>query len=175
MAKINLQFHSLPQELIAFIKECYEEDKIFAVALIYFPVFKILKIEDFESLNLVKRIDRICFSLSEVDTSSNNILNFYEENPDCLSFTIGKYNKTCLFESEVVANTNNLDALKIWRKYIDGLKAITLEGALVVSPYTGSREFYKNHRYTQSVKQIADEGVTIKAGSGDNYFILGCE
>jgi hypothetical protein len=172
MAKINVQFHGLPKELIEFAETCAIEHKLFSVGMVFSPNFKATKIEDYSSLQDTENIDRICLSITKPDLSAKSVLEFSKKNPDCLSVTIGKYENEGLVESGIGAQTDNKDALKIWRKIVKKLKELTLEGAWVVNPHNNAKEFYKSHRYTEAAKKVADEGVTIKPLAGWNYFIL---
>jgi len=172
MAKINVQFHGLPGELVEFAKVCAIENKLFSVGMVFSPGFKVNIIEDYDAVQNTEKIDRICLCINKPDLSAKSVLEFSRKNLDCLSISIGKYDDEGLVESGLGANTDNKDALKIWRKIVKQLKEITLEGAWVVNPYTNAKEFYKNHRYTAAAKKIADEGVTIRAIAGWNYFIL---
>ena len=172
MAKINVQFHGLPGELIEFAKVCATENKLFSVGMVFSPDFKANVIEDYAALQNIEKIDRICLCRTKPDLSAKSVLEFSRINPDCFSLSIGKYDDEGLVESWIGANTDNNDDLKIWRKIVKQLKEITLEGAWVVNPHTNAKEFYKNHRYTKAAKKIADEGVAIKPLAGWNYFIL---
>lgn len=175
MAKINLQFHCLPKELIEFAEACAIEHKLFCVGMIFFPDFKTTKIENYGSLQDVETFDRICLCVTEPDLLAKSALEFSRKNPDCLSLSIGKHNNEGLGESGIGAQTDNNEALKIWRKIAKKWKNITLLGAWVVSPHTCAKSFYKNHRYTEAAKKLSDEGVTIKPIAGWNYFVLGSE
>lgn len=173
MAKINLQFHGLPEEMIKFAEECAIEYKLFSVEIAFSPDFKANLINDYGSLQDVEKINRICLCITEPDCSVKSVLEFSKKNPDCLSLSIGKHDDEGLVESVLGAQTENKNALKVWRKIVKQLKATTLEGAWVVNPHTNAKEFYKNHRYTEAAKKVADEGVAIKPFAGWNYFILG--
>lgn len=175
MAKINVQFHGLPKELVAFAEACAIEYKLFSVGMVFFPDFKATKIEDFNDLQDAENINRICLSITKPDLSAKSALEFSRKNPDSLSLSIGKYNKEGLGESGLGAQTDNEEALKTWKKIVKKLKSITSVGAWAVSPHTGAKIFNKNHRYTEAAKKIADKGVTIKPIAGGNYFILGSD
>lgn len=172
MAKINVQFHGLPKELIEFVKACAIEHKLISVGMIFFPDFKTYKIGDYSALQDIEKINRICLSITEPDLSAKSVVEFSRKNPDCLSLSIGKYDNEGLGESGLGAQTDNKEALKIWRQIVKKLKAITLAGAWVVSPHTGAKTFNKNHRYTEAAKKVADEGITIKPIAGWNHFLL---
>jgi hypothetical protein len=173
MAKINVQFHCLPNELVEFAETCAIEHKLFSVGLVFFPDFKATKIENYSSMQDAEKINRICLSVSEPNLSAKSVLEFSRKNPDCLSLSIGKHDKEGLVESGIGAQTDNKDALKIWRKIVKKFKTLTMEGAWVINPNNNAKEFYKNHRYTEAAKKAAEGGVTIKPMAGWNYFILG--
>ncbi len=175
MAKISVQFHGLPQEIIEFTGTFATEHKLFAVTLVFFPDFKANIVEDFSLLKDIENINRICLSVTEPVLSANNGVAFSRNNPDCLSITIGKYDGEGLVESLVGAQTENKNALKIWRKIVKKIHAFTLEGAWVVNPHKNTKSFYKKHRYTEAAKNIAHLGVKMKPTAGWNYFIFGTE
>ncbi len=172
MAKINVQFHGLPKEIVEFAEACATEHKLFLVGLVFFPIFKANLIETYGALEDIESINRICLCHIQPDLSAKSALAFSRKNPDCLSLSIGKFDNEGLGESGLGAQTENKDALMIWRKIVKRLKTQTLEGAWAVSPHTGAKTFSKKHRYTTAAKKVADEGVTIKPIAGWNYFIL---
>lgn len=175
MAKINVQFHGLPQEIVEFSEACAIEHKLFSVSMVFFPDFKANIIEGYSSLKDIEKINRICLCNIKPDLSANSALEFSRKNPDCLSLSIGKYDNKGLVESGLGAQTENKTALKIWRKIVKKLNAFTTEGVWVVSPHTGAKTFNKKHRYTEAAKKIADDGVKIKPIAGWNHLILGSE
>jgi hypothetical protein len=178
MAKMSLQFHGLPVEIIEFAEGCMKEFNLQVAAMKFFPNFQIMlanssSIKD--CLDELDKIDRICFLNNEPNLSVGSAQEFMEKNPDSLALTIGGYNDEGLEESILAAKTNDSMSLKIWRKIIKKLKALTNEGAWVVNPHTNAKLFSKKHRYTNGAKKISKEGVKIRPIAGWNYFILNSE
>ena len=151
---------------------CANEYKLFSVGIVYFPEFKADIIEDF-SLVYNININCICLSAIKPNILAENIMEFSDENKDCLFLTIGKYDDDGLVESSLGGFTESKELLKIWRKIAAKLKSFTHMGAWVVNPMNNAKSYYKNHYYTEAAKKVADEGTKIKPIAGWNYYILG--
>jgi len=61
----------------------------------------------------------------------------------------------------MAARTEDAAVLKIWRKIARELKNMTTAGSWAVDPRSGAKAFYRDHRYTESVRSLERKGFRI--------------
>jgi hypothetical protein len=172
MAKINFQFHGVLSEIELLSVECAKKYGLYVVLICFFPEFKARLLDVESGFGCFSDVDRVCFSNVRPNIFAVSALDFMAKNPNCLSLTVGKYDKSSLKESILSVNTEDSDSLDFSRKMIKKLKTITFEGAWVASPDGTSRKYLKKHRYTDGAKKLAEKGVKLAPVAGWNSYIL---
>ncbi len=175
MAKINVQFHAEPIEIIRFLKDCAKKYDLHIVIIENNPNFVANLIIETEYTSEEVKIDNtsiVCLSIKEPYISTSSYLEFLDKNSECLSITIGKFDDNRLVESVLAAQTDNADSLKAWKSIVKELEKISFAGAWVVNPNNRAKAFYKQHRYTEGAKKLFEDGVKIVPTAGWNYFVL---
>jgi hypothetical protein len=174
MAKINIQFHGLPQEIVDFIKASISKFQIYAVTMCFKPEFKVALIDmetniDYDFLKK-NNIDCVSFLLKKPSLCIENERNFISEYPDSLFIDIGIQTKKGLNESCLSAISNDHASLKCWKKIVKEFNKITFTGAWSINPHTSAKAFFKNHRYTSGAKELDLNGVSILPAAGWNIY-----
>lgn len=175
MASISLHFHATKVEIIDSAKEWLKLYDLFMVCIQLTPVYKcelVNKHELGDKKIMVDSSQIICLYRFEPDITPKRYLEFVNLNENGLIITIGEQGDNILKESIISTNCINKDACKLWRKIINNLKKDMLKGAWVINPHNGSKEFYKNHMYTNSAKKVFEDGVKICALAGWCIYIL---
>ena len=157
MKSINAQFHAANSDLLKFILEM--KNKNFYVCGI--------KLFDFEIVNITDDLNEKAVNFTKADTYED----FLKAQVNNLQLSIGKEKDGKLFESSLsVTAVDEIDP--DWKKIINKLKRSMNRGAWVKNPKTGTREYYKNHMYTDNAKQLYENGITICPIAGWNEYEL---
>jgi hypothetical protein len=173
MTDLSTQFHALPDEFMALVSPFVHENGIHVTA-IKFPPFEAYQVDKatISSLFHDNSVKRLFLTLHPPILPASGMNDFLARNGDALILDIGRQSKAGLKESCLAARTNDLDALKTWRKLASKLKAITKAGAIAVNPTTGATSRDRNHRFTAGAKALDDQGVPMLpvAGSAVLHF-----
>jgi hypothetical protein len=168
MADISIQFHALPEELLAFVRQIVADFDLHTVALRFRP---------FDASALSKgRLDncfsdessykRLHFTIGKPVLPAAHELDFSDKNPDSLRLDIGTLGEDGLRESWLSARTENLAAIATWKKIAKRLKSLTEQGATAVNPKTGRMGPAKSHRFTEGAKRLEATGIPMLTITG---------
>jgi hypothetical protein len=162
MADILIQFHALPEELVALAQACIRDLALHGVAMRYFP-FAAAEIsnQQLPALFAEGAWRRLALTTTPPSLPAASALKFEDQNPDCLIIDIGRRTSRGLEESSISARTSDERAFGAWRQVAKRLKAITQAGAVAVNPDTGATAKVRNHRFTKGAKALENEGVAI--------------
>ena len=174
MSKINIQFHSKVNEIIAFVKECIQEFQVYAVTMRFKPEFKATLVDKANDIDNEffkgNNIRSIFFLLNKPSMFIKNERKFLSENPGSLFIEIGNQTENGLKESCLSAMTDDPTLLKCWKKIANKLKKITFAGAWSINPHTSAKYFFKNHRYTSGAKELEVNGIKMLPAAGWNIY-----
>lgn len=178
MAKINFQFHAINDEVIKVIKKSVLQYNLYLVSIQLCPKFncEIIRKEEFnEKEDIIYNSRMILLYNYEPNVSVKDYNDFLDKNNDSLIFEIGMQKEEELKESRISSITENKDTLKIWKDIVKRFKSTMLKGAWVVNPSNGAKEYYKNHCYTSSAKELFQKGIEILPYAGWSKYILNKE
>lgn len=172
MRKILVQFHADPDELIGFIEDLRSEIS-FSIGFICmrpFGVFVINKDEYADLSEIIKGGDvaRVVLSVFDVVMSDSNG-GFFDKNPECLIFDIGKLLCGYLEESALSGFVESKIAVNFANKVVYRLKNFTKTGVVAVNPVNNVEASLKSHRYTKGAKILYDKGIRISPIAGNSY------
>ncbi|MCO4782685.1 MAG: hypothetical protein KC646_10215 [Candidatus Cloacimonetes bacterium] len=171
---INLQFHSTSKESKEFISKICQKLDVNIAILRFVPEFSVQEITvDHDILKELKSLDglkyrSIVFNLKSFVVDVESQKEFYELNPQALTFEIGEESKDVIRESWLHTSIymDDIDSQKCWQKIARELKKISTCGAWAMNPKTNGRHFYKNHRYTEGIKAAQKKGLKILPSAG---------
>jgi hypothetical protein len=172
LAKINIQFHSKPEETIKFVKECIQEFKLYVVTMRFKSEFKATFIDTTNEIEneFHRGIRSIFFLFNKPSMPIKNERNFLTENPGSLLIEIGEQSEKGLNESCLSAMTGDAVLLKYWKKIVNKLKKTTFAGVWAVNPHTSAKSYFKAHRYTSGAKELGDNGINMLPAGGWNLY-----
>ncbi len=176
MAKIVVQFHGLPTEVLEFAENCTGQFQVRAALIQFFPEMRVFEVIDGEfqsAIGNLEVVNMIAFSISHFDLPAKNMSEFMERNPDSLMLKIGALKNDGLVESVLSANTGDPVSLSVWKKVVKKLHEHTCEGAWAVNRETGVAGYSKKHRYTVASKELEENGTRMLPIAGWNFFVLG--
>lgn len=175
MGKINLEFHSIGDEIINVIKNSVLQYDLYVVSIQLFPKFtcELIRKEDINEKNkVISNSIMIVLYNYEPNLFIEDYNVFLDENTDGIIFELGVLDDEKLKESRISSITENKDTLKIWKDIVKRFKNTMLKGAWVINPNNGAKEYYKNHCYTLLAKELFQKGVKIMPYAGWNEYIL---
>ena len=168
MADISIQFHALPEELLAFVRQVVAEFDLRVVALRYRP-FRARELAEDQLADCFADDSpdrRLHFSLGEPALAVARELEFGDKNPDSLRLDVGVVDSNGVRESWLSARTDNSAALAVWRQVAKRLKGITEQGATAISPKTGGRGPARSHRFSAGAKRLEAAGTPMLTITG---------
>jgi hypothetical protein len=174
MPRLNIQFHAMPYEVLAFAIESAESSGLNMVIAQLFPDFKIFAVErdDFCRLNSVSIVINSIFFIQDIPRISDDYMSFLRNNANMLTLSIGKVDAEGLRESILSGQTEDTSIFKKWNIVSSKLKKITIAGVWIVNPNNNCKNYYKNHRYTVEARNRYRNGLKMMPGNGWNYFLL---
>jgi len=172
MAKINFQFHATREETSAFILNKVKENNLNVVILQTFPNFE-YKVIDYLNISeeMLCKAEMVLLYMNQPIKDEKNYIEFLRNNSGFLCIRLGKQDNKILSESTIGCIAEN-DNLKLWRIIINQYKKTMFKGVYIIGEYNGVKKYYKDHRYTQKVKEMYENGVTIIGNGGNNRYIL---
>ena len=172
MANILIQFHALPCEVTALVKQCVEDFNLHAVAMKYF-LYEVVEVGAHEMTQLsepTSSFRNLAITLEKPVLSLTD--NFKEQNPSCLQIGLEKIGVEGLRQIALSARTDDLQALSVWKKIAKRLKSITRTGVVAVNSDTGEQSPVKTFRYTAGAKAAALAGVRILPFAGGGVLLI---
>lgn len=167
---MNIQFHAKKREIIKFIRNIVDENKVKAFGIVLFPEYEAEEIINFDNQKVLKyNFIILCHDKIEIDNSKNFDKYLKQVNGD-LIISLGKDDEVELVESSMgVVYNDNIDLL--WKRIINKFKKNLIRGAFVVTP-NGKSGYYPKHGYTIGAKEAYERGVIIKPIAGWNHYFL---
>jgi len=164
MADISIQFHAVPDEILALLQPFVVEQRLHVIAL-RFPPFRAAPAELAESVR-DSTVRSLALAIDTPDATATTSGGFRAANPDMLTVQIGRHTQAGLGESWLAARTNDWKALAQWQALAKALKATTFTGVLAVNAKTGATAPARSHRFTAGARALAAEGVIMLASAG---------
>jgi hypothetical protein len=162
MTDINIDFHATPDELCDWVREWSNFGEIHLVVMRFPPIsFEEISVDKIPDVFADSAVRRISFLLQPFDPSIKYQSDFDDEYNHQLVLEVGRSTPDGLGESWIACRTDNAEALNLWRRIANDLKARTDYGLTAINRQTGETGFYKKHRYSQGAKALDDKGVPI--------------
>lgn len=174
MAKVSLQFHAAPHELLAWASTWAAEHQLNMVVERFFPETRCVAVQGVDVTGAIEQLDgvwnRIWFSRDSliVEHSADPPLH---GQPECMVLHVGDMVPNGLRESAVGAVSDDAAALRMWRNIIKSMKSHLRRGAWVSNPVSGARQ-RANHYFTKGALAMNQSGVRMLAAAGWGEFEL---
>lgn len=170
MKRLCIQFHATAKELVDFVKKVLTDNRYNICGIQYFP-FVIDTLSGELNESELKRYEHIVIAKGDIPTAETNGT-FMRLQSNNLIIDIGAdENDAVLKESAfTVFSEEGIDA--DWKKAIADFKKQLHKGAWAVNPSANTKDFYKNHLYTEGAKQAYERGVRIVPVGGWVYYEL---
>jgi hypothetical protein len=163
MPGISIQFHALPEELLALAKAWVSEFGLHVVAIKY-PPYQATEV-DSEALASIfaegSPVRELVFTVSRPVLPAKGTVELGEKNPGGLRLMIGGRTTKGVGESHLMAGSDD-----IWKKIGKQLKDLTSLGVLVVHPETGETSPARGFRFTSGAKTLDANGVAMLSSTG---------
>jgi hypothetical protein len=175
MPDILIQFHALPEELLPFVKDCVLYFNLHVVAIRHFP-FEAVEINEkglHDVFSSSSRYVELALTLKPPVLEAAHGTDFGDRNTHAMRLQIGRITNRGLAESSLSARTSDGETNRVWKEVAKRLKRITHSSALAVNPDTEAAVRDRNHRYTDGVKRLETNGITILPVAGGCVFRLG--
>jgi hypothetical protein len=172
VAKILLQFHAEPGEIVEFAKSWAEGTQLqvsgegIGAEWVEPIAAKDLRPDSpaFAGVNLLHLTPAA--AVLEASTSEE----FHRHSPGALTIHIGKRSADALRESFLGAITEKDAELALWRRIRRQAAGSMHKGVWVVNPISNARHEYKNHYYTEGAMRLASQGVRMLPIAGWNEY-----
>jgi hypothetical protein len=160
MAGVDINFHATPDEISAWLREWMQQEHFHLVALKLNPlVAKEVSPLEIPVVIVDKAFDRLSLILSPPDLTLKYQGDFDDKHFDQLTLYVGRLSEDGLGESWIAGDTDNADAMRVWRKIAKDLKKKTNAGVTAINRQTGASGFYRSHRYSDGAKALESQGV----------------
>lgn len=163
MASISIQFHAVPEELVAYVDGFVEEFGLFVVGIRFFP-FEMLELTQMDLPNVIlsdATVKELAFSIGIPPISATNALGFSQSNPNCSYMDIGRISEVGLEQSCFSATAVDRSVLDVWKKLARRLRALTKTGVCAVNLNTGESVSIKSFRYSKGAIEAEASGISI--------------
>ncbi|MCK6576303.1 hypothetical protein L6V77_35085 [Myxococcota bacterium] len=175
MAKVSLQFHAAPDELLALASNWAAEHHLRMVVERFFPQTRCVMVDGTDLGSAIDHLDgvwnRIWFSKTPLVIDYSTDPPFTDE-PECMALVAGNMTSDGLRESAIGAVSGDTAAMRTWRTVIKSAKSTLLSGAWVLNPASGVRQRLDVHYFTQGALALNQGGVKMLAMAGWNEFQL---
>ena len=173
MAGVDINFHATPDEISAWLREWMQREQFHLVALHLNPLMaREVQPVDIPAMVREKAFDRLSLILSPPDLTLKYQSDFDETHFDQLALYVGRLSEDGLGESWIAGDTDNADAMRVWRRIAKDLKKMTNAGVTATNRHNGVSAFYKSHRYTEGAKTLESQGVYMIPFQGPNGPLL---
>ena len=170
MTDISIQFHAIPEELLALVRTAISDFGLHVVAMRSFP-FAATEVGP-DSLENVfaagSPYRELGFTIDQPVIPVTGAMEFLDKNPGALRLTVERASKEGLRQSLLSARTDNSTMLAIWKKIAKRLKNMTQAGVTVTNPDTGAFVHDRSFRYSALAKALASSGVPMLPIAGGN-------
>lgn len=174
MTTINIQFHALPEEVIAFAKQCMEDFNLYAVAIRYFP-FEAVEVGVSKMVSLTDATPpyrELTLTLTKPLLSVKDDSDFKEKTPNRVRILLEQIKPEGLRQSALSAQTDDAEVLAVWKEIASRLKKLTRTGVIALNPETGATSPARTFRYTPGAKVTASGGIPMLPIAGGNSLIF---
>jgi hypothetical protein len=171
---ISMQFHAIPEELLALVKTAAGDFGLHVVAMRFFP-FAATEVgrDDLEGVFAAGSPYReLGFTMDKPVIPMTSSTEFLDKNPDALCLLVERAREQGLRQSLLSARTDNSAILATWKKIAKRLKDMTQAGVIVKNPDTGAFVEERSFRYSAGAKALASSGVPMLAIAGGNIIEL---
>jgi hypothetical protein len=168
MPAITIQFHALPEELLALAKAWVSEFGLHVVAIKY-PPYQATEVDPGALASIFAEgsaVRELAFTLSHPVLPAKGTVDLAEKNPDMLRLRVGGRTAKGVGESHFGADSDDPVAMGIWKKVGKKLKDVTSLGVLVVHPQTGETSPARGFRFTSGAKALDANGVAMLSMTG---------
>jgi hypothetical protein len=168
MPGISIQFHALPEELLALAKAWVSEFGLHVVEIKY-PPYQATEVgsEALASIFAEGSPGReLVLTVSRPVLPAKGTFELAEKNPGMLRLQIGGQTAKGVGESHLTANGDDTVAGGIWKKIGKELKDLTSLGVLVVHPVTGETSPARGFRFTSGANALDANGVAMLSLTG---------
>jgi hypothetical protein len=174
--RVTLSFHGARDDIYSMVCPWVAEFQLTLIGEEFFPRYQVTRLEVGEvsrSCDSMGRLNRISLHLGDVDLSADSGLAFVDRNPDGMLITLGSEDVSGLRETLLGAMTDNVPAMRIWKKLRDRARRSMGKGSWIVNKAAGTRVRDDAHLYTSGAKDLQDQGVPILGPSDWILFELG--
>ena len=175
MGNINVGFFATIDEIIAMVRKTTQERDIFVVAVKIWPEFdcKVITPLTFEAHRGYMKTSRFIFLCSggirDVPRGYNE---FLDQNINNLIIEVGEATSKYMKESTIGTRCNDAKRLIIWKQIITKVKKQMQQGAWVVNPHNGLKDYNKNIYYSKGALAAYNKGMVMKAYAGWSQYQL---
>lgn len=172
MAKISLQFHAEPDEIVEFARSWAEGMQLqVAGKEIGAEWVEPIAAKDLRPDSpAVAGVNLLYLAPAAAVLEASTSEEFHRRSPGALTIHIGERSADALRESFLGAITEKDAELTLWRRIrrqaVDSMR----KGAWVVNPLSNARHEYKYHYYTEGAMRLASHGVRMLAIAGWNEY-----
>lgn len=177
MPSVSVQFHSLPEEMVPFVRQIVKEFGLHVTVMRFFP-FRVSHVNEEGLDRLIVNPDaflEFAFSLTPSTLSVSSQLDFGDKNPSCMYLQIEHPTDEGLAQSCLSSRTDDNEALSVWRKVASRLRRMTTAGVTVTNLDTGATGVEKSFRYTEGAKKAEKEGMRMLSVPGVPNLRLGMD
>jgi hypothetical protein len=167
---ISIQFHAIPEELLALVRTAVIDFGLHIVAMRYFP-FAATEVGLDNLENVFAAGSPYCelgLTIDKPVIPLTGAMEFLDKNPGALRLAVERASKEGLRQSFLVARTDNSAILATWKEIAKRLKKVTQAGVTVTNPDTGAFVQDRNFRYSAGAKALASSGVPMLPIAGGN-------
>jgi hypothetical protein len=170
VADISIQFHAIPEELLALVKTAVGDFRLHVVAMRSFPFAATeVGLDNLEDvLAAGSPYCQLGFTIDKPVIPVTGAMEFLDKNPGALRLIVERASKAGLRQSLLSARTDNSAILATWKKIAKRLKDMTQAGVIVTNPDTGAFVQDRNFRYSAGAKALASSGVPMLPIAGGN-------
>jgi hypothetical protein len=161
MKKTTLSFHGSRDDISSLLSPWVSELQVTLVGEQFFPNYRVVVLADGLSSAALQSLNRVSLQRGNPDLSGLSAASFVDKNPTGLLITLGRQEPTGLRESLLGAMTEDVVAMRMWKKVRNDLHRSLAKGAWVVNTVTGARVRDDAHLYGPGAKQLQEEGVPI--------------
>ncbi|GAA2205076.1 hypothetical protein GCM10009850_006950 [Nonomuraea monospora] len=158
MAKVSLQFHAEPGEMVELVRT-WAADGLRVAG-------EKAGVEPIEDLRAVAGVNRLHLVPGVADLEASSLEEFHRRHPEALTIHLGECSPEALRESFLGAVTDDEAVLALWRRLRRQAAAIMHKGAWATNPLSNARQHYRNHHYTDGALRLARQGARMLSGAG---------
>ena len=170
MARIAIQFHALPDELLSLVKSIMHDFGIHVTAMRFSP-FEAIEVTPDTLDNVFAEnspYEELALTVDRPVLPARSNTDFAEKNPNKLRLDIRRVHPDGLRQTFLSAHSEDATALPLWKKIAQRLKAATKAGVIVKNPDTGASVEDRTFRYSPGAKALAARGVRMLPLAGGN-------